>query len=151
MFYQVKLQWSQPKEGGDEMEKKRKSFLVNALSCTEAEAKILTWVPSSYQDPSIKGIVESPIVEIKSNSDSEDWWIAKLGDENDKGKLVPFLVAINGSNHLEVVKKLDSLYSTSEFLEIKKFAGIVDDELITHKDMPDNSLLKDEDFDESDD
>lgn len=130
MFYITKLQWLQPKEGTDEMEKKRKSFLVNALSCSEAEMKILKWCPANYQDPVVKGTTESTIIDLKNEFDSEIYWEAKLADENEKGKLVPFNVAIDGGNHIEVIKKLDSLYGTSEFLSIKKMSCIVDDDLI---------------------
>ena len=133
MYYQVKLQWLEPKEGGDEMEKKRKSFLVEAVSVTDAEASMVNWIPSNYQDALVKGIDESKLIDIKQDSESEDWWQVKLADENEKGKLVPFYIAINGGNHFDVLKRVDKLYSLSQFLEIKKLTIIIDDDLVKIK------------------
>jgi len=148
MFYQVKVKYLVPKEGSDEMEKKTKAFLVEGISISEVEGKITGWFPANWQDPIVKGCAESNIIEIKSENDSEDWWEATLGDENEKGKLVPFHVAISGSNHLEVIKKLDTLYSTSEFIGIKKLNTVVDDDLIDPAYNPLTSKKKEESKDE---
>src|SRR6185369_1304934 len=140
MYYDVKLQWLQPKDGTDEMEKKKKTFIVNALSCMEAEGKILKWIPSNYQDAVVKGTTESKIVDLKMDNESEDWWEVVMADENEKGKLIPFIVVINGTNHLEVLKRINTLYSTSEFESIKKYKKIVDDDLISS--LPITSIVK---------
>lgn len=131
MYYQVKLKYLTPKEGSDEMEKKQKGYLVEALSISEAEGKMLSWIPANFQDPVVIQCSESKIIEIrKTIGDCEEWWEAILGDENEKGKLKPFHVVINGSNHLSVLKELDKLYSMSEFIGIKKTNVIIDDSLI---------------------
>ena len=131
MYYIAKLKWLQPKEETDEMQKMNKSFLVNALSVTEVEARLQEWMPSNYQDPEITGVQESKIVDIIIDGDSETFWEVKLGDENEKGKIVPFVISINGGNHFEVLKRVENKYSTSEFLEIKKMKVILDDDLIS--------------------
>jgi len=130
MYYLAKLEWMQPKEGSEEMETKKKQYLVKALSCAEAEGKMLKWCPANYQDPVVTSITESSITDIKKRGESEHWWQSKLGDENEKGKLVPFFVATNGGDHMEVLKDLDTTYKTSEFLELKKLNCIIDEDLI---------------------
>jgi len=41
MYYVAKIQYLTNQEGGEKLKKKSESFLVNALSVTEAEAKII--------------------------------------------------------------------------------------------------------------
>lgn len=130
MYYIAKLKWLQPKEDTDEMQKYNKSFLVNAVSVTDVEVKITEWKPSNYQDLEIVGVQESKLVDIITETSSEVYWECKLGDENEKGKLVPFVIAIDGANHLEVLKRVNQKYSMSEFLEMKKMKVIIDPDLL---------------------
>lgn len=137
MYYKVKLQYLLPKEDTDEMKKENKNFFVNALSCAEAEGKILSWAPSNWQDTTVTGCTEANVIEIRKEfTESETWWEAIQGDENEKGKLVQYHVIINGNNHMEVIKKLNSLFSMSEFVGIKKINTIVDEDLIDEKFNP---------------
>lgn len=133
-FYIAKLKWLQPKEETDELQKMSKSFLVKALSITEVEANIAAWLstqPSTtYQDIETTGVQESKIIDFIHESDSETFWEAKLGDENEKGKIVPFTLVISGDHHHEVIKSLDKKYNMSQFLAIKKINIIVEDDLI---------------------
>ena len=131
MYYQLKVKFYLPKEGSDQLEKKNKTFLVESLSCAESEGKGLSWIPDNYQDPCVTGCSESKIIDVRREfGDSETWWEVIMGDENEKGRLIPFHIAVNGSNHMQVLKKLDSLYSTSEFIGIKRLNAIVEDELV---------------------
>lgn len=133
----VKLKWLEPKEGTDQMQKKSKRFLVRADSVSEAEGRVLSWVPGNYQDPEVKGVAESDIVSIHKKDDSENWWFVTLSDENDSGKFVPFNVIINGNQELEVLKDLVSnLYRTSQFESMKRFKVILDDDLVSEEIKP---------------
>lgn len=129
-YYIAKLKYQVPKEETDEMKKESKSFLVKALSITEVEAKMSEWVPSNYQDAEVKGVQESKIADLIIEEDTETFWEAKLGDENEKGKIVPFLVIIDGIDHINVIKRLEKKYSTSQFLAIKKLNVLVEEDLI---------------------
>lgn len=130
----VKLKWSEPKEGTDQMQKKTKRLLVRADSVSEAEGRMLGWVPGNYQDPEVKGVDESDIVGIHKQDESETWWFITLSDENDKGKFVPFNIAINGNQELEVLKNVvTTLYRTSQFESMKRFKVIVDDDLLSEE------------------
>lgn len=130
MYYVAKLKYLVPKEESDEMKKESKSYLVNALSVTEVEAKLSSWMPSNFQDPEITGVQESKVIDLIIDGSSEKYWEVKMGDENEKGKLVPFLVIINGDDHFDVLKRMEKKYSMSEFLAIKKINTIVDDDLV---------------------
>lgn len=128
----VKLKWSEPKEGTDQMQKKSKRYLVRADSVSEAEGRVLSWVPGNYQDPEVKGVDESDIVGLHKQNDSETWWFMTLSDENEKGKFVPFNIAVNGNQELEVLKNVvQNLYRTSQFEAMKRFKVIVDDDLLS--------------------
>jgi len=129
-YYVAKLKYQTPKEESDEMKKESKSYLVHALSVTEVEAKLSSWIPSNFQDPEITGVQESKVIDLITDANSETYWEVKMGDENEKGKLVPFLVIINGDDHFDVLKRMEKKYSTSEFIAIKKINTIVDDDLV---------------------
>ena len=134
MYYNVKLSWKEPIEGKEGLKKKTKRFLVNALSITEAELKVINWCPSNYQDPEVKGVDESKIVSLHKQNDSETWWNFIMSDENDKGKFVPFEIIINGNQEQEMLKEVSNkLYSTSQFESMKRFKIVVDDDLISNE------------------
>lgn len=134
MYYVAKLKYLVPKEGTDEMKKENKSYLVKApsKSVTEVETKLSSWFPSNFQDPEITSVQESKVIDLITDDEdgSETFWEVKMGDENEKGKIVPFLVIINGNDHFDVLKRMEKKYSTSEFLAIKKINTIIDDDLI---------------------
>jgi hypothetical protein len=133
-YFIVKLKWSEPKDGGEDFKRFSKRFLVRADSVTEAEARVLNWIPSNYQDPEIPGADEADVTDLVKDGDSEVWWYFGLSDENEKGRFVPFSVVINGGNEKEVLTKITSkLYQTSQFESMKRFKAMVDDDLISEE------------------
>jgi hypothetical protein len=130
MFYLVKLKWSQPKDGGDEMQKVAKQFLTYAESVTEADMRVNQWTPSNYQDAVVEEVKSTKIDSLVTKSESETYWLAKLTDDDD-GKTKPkaFFVVINGLNLAEVVKSLGNDYYFADIEAIQKFKPIVDSDL----------------------
>ncbi len=131
MYYSVGLSWMQPKEGGDDMQKQKKSFLVFAESCTEAEARMIDWIPGNYQDAVVTDVKKTNIGELRLKGDSETFWIIKTMDDLDgkAEKATPYIVVYDG-NHLEdAVRKCASDFS-SEMENISRFKTIVDEDLI---------------------
>lgn len=144
-FFTVKLKWSEPKEGSDQMKKVSKRFLVRADSVTEGEARVMQWCPGNYQDPEVKGVDEAKLVALHKHGDDETWWNFVMSDENEKGKFVPFEVIINGKNEQEVLKEMtNKLYNTSQFEAMKRFKVVVDDDLIAEEIKP--GLIRAEDW-----
>lgn len=131
MYYIVKLKWQEPKEGTDQMKKVTKQFLVNALSVTEAELRVNTWVPSNYQDAVVEEVKKTPIVELMIKGDAENYWLVKLLDSGGDDKAKPFLVVLNGLNLEDAVKVIKSDFAFVETLAVSKFAAVVDDDLIS--------------------
>jgi len=138
MYYSVKLNWSQPKEGSDEMEKKSKPFLIYAESCTEAEGRMIAWVPSNYQDAVVTDVKKTNIGELRLAGGSETFWFVKVMDDLDgtADKAKAYYVVYDGNHLEEAVRKASSDWSGSELEDIKKFKTIVDEDLISEEIAP---------------
>ena len=52
------------KGGGTKEKKTRHQYLVDAMSCTEAESKIVENLKDSVDDYEIKGVQQSKIIEV---------------------------------------------------------------------------------------
>jgi len=52
------------KAGGTKEKKNKVQYLVDAMSCTEAEGKVMENLKDSVSDYEIKGIAQSKIIEI---------------------------------------------------------------------------------------
>lgn len=138
MYYSVKLNWEQPKEGSDEMKKHSQNFLVYALSCTEAEARMVQWTPSNYQDAFVTDVKKTNISDLRLKGDSETFWLIKVMDDLDGTADKPKATyCVYDGNHLEdAVRKASSDWSGwsgSELEDVKKFKTIVDDDLISEE------------------
>lgn len=133
MIYSVKLKWLEPKDESDEMKKMSKNFLVFALSVTEAEMRVVNWIPSNYQDAHVKGVSETTIDDIKIEGTAEIFWTIKWMDDEDgtSAKPVPFTIVLNADNVEKAIAQSKTHSTFGDIEEIKKFKGIVDSDLIT--------------------
>ncbi len=134
MYYNVKVSWKQPKEESDEMQKFSKGFLVYAESCTEAEGKMISWIPSNYQDAQVTDVVKTKIGDLRLKGDSETFWLIKIMEDMDGTveKPKPFFAIYNGE-HLEEAVRRAAGDTSSELDSVTRFKSIVDDELISEK------------------
>ena len=132
MYYSVKVNWQQPKEGTDEMQKQSKLFLVFAESCTEAEGKMISWIPANYQDAVVTDVKKTNIGAITIKGPSETYWLIKTMDDLDgrSEKATPFLTVYN-ADHLEDAVKKCAAETSAEMENVTKFKTIVDDDLIS--------------------
>lgn len=132
MYYSVKVNWKQPKEGSDEMQKLSKAFLVYAESCTEAEGKMVSWIPANYQDAVVTDVVKTKINELKLNGDSEDthWLIKVMEDGDGTAKPQPYFFVYD-TEHLEDAVKRCAKDTSSEIESVSRFKTIVDVDLIS--------------------
>ena len=67
MYYLGKVEFItliDTKGGGTREKKTRRQYLVNAMSCTEAEAKIVDNLKDSVSDYEIKSVSQSKIIEV---------------------------------------------------------------------------------------
>lgn len=142
-YYTVKLKSRQPipgKEGSSEEGSKSvtEDYLVQALSVTEAEAKVLNWCPSTIREPEVKSVGTSNVVEIKKHGDAEDWFLTRIADpiedKSGKVKLTFFFVMINGTDLINAATSLKENFkgtvSDYEINSITKSKIIVDEDLI---------------------
>lgn len=130
-YYSVGLKYLVPKEGGDEMQKQKKSFLIFAESCTEAEARMIDWIPGNYQDAEVIDTKKTNIGELRLKGDSETFFIVKIMDDLDgrAEKATPYIVVYDG-NHLEDVARKCASDFSGEMENISRFKTIVDEDLI---------------------
>ena len=67
MYYLGKVEFItivDTKGGGTREKKTRHQYLVDAMSCTEAEARIVESLKDSVDDYDIKGVQQSKIIEV---------------------------------------------------------------------------------------
>lgn len=131
-YYSVKLKWQQPIDGKEGMKKISKQFLVFALSVTEAEARMIDWCPSNYQDAVVEEVKQTAYGEVKIEGATETFWAVKWMDDADgrEAKAKPFISVLNAVSAEEAIKKSKGGASFGEIEEVKKFKGIVDEDLI---------------------
>lgn len=133
-FYSAKMSWSQPIDGGEGFKKITKSFLIYAESCTEAECRISEWCPANYQDPVVDEVKKTAIVDLGIEGESEAFWTLKMLYDNDgREKAKPHMIILNGNDLDEIVRKVSKHYSDCEVLAVQKYAGIVDEDLISQE------------------
>lgn len=135
MYYIAKIEYLTNLEGGDKLKKKSENFMINALSVTEAEAKIVEWIPANWQDPKLKGVNQSSIVDINWGTDEEKWFKAKVSymDGDDRSK--PFQVVIEAIDIRSAINQLEKLYTASWISEISETNIVVDLKLIEDKNV----------------
>ena len=115
------------------MVKQSKQFLIYAESCTEAEARMVDWVPSNYQDAVVTDVKKTNIGELRLKGDSETFWLIKIMDDLDgtADKAKPYLVIYDGEHLEDAVRKASADWGGSEMENVTKFKQIVDDDLIS--------------------
>ena len=59
-FFHVKVQFMIEDERG-KMKKTTVQYLVDSMSCTEAEARVVGYLGSGFTDYEVKSVAESPI------------------------------------------------------------------------------------------
>lgn len=60
-YFHVKVQFVTEDENTGRLKKVTVQYLVDAMSCTEAEARIVAFLGSGYTDYAVKSVSESPI------------------------------------------------------------------------------------------
>lgn len=135
MYYVAKIQYLTNQEGGEKLKKKSESFLVNALSVTEAEAKIIDWIPSNWQDAKLKGVNQSSIADINWGNSEERWFKARVSYMDGEEKSRPFQVVIESTDIRAAISKLETLYTASWISEISECNIVFDTTLIEDKNV----------------
>lgn len=104
MYFNVTVKYLKPAEGedADAMKKVDEKYLVDAMSVTEAEAKVIEWFPDNYQDLSVNAAVFFELDSIVTTGKSETYYLGriKFPEETKKGKIKmkSFQVMVNGDN-----------------------------------------------------
>ena len=65
-YFLAKVQFVTEDEKSGKLKKVTVQYLVDAMSCTEAEAKVTSWL-GGINDFEVKAVSESPIAEVISN------------------------------------------------------------------------------------
>lgn len=135
MYYSVKLKWLEPKEGTDEMKRTSKQFLVNALSVTEAEMRVVEWTPANYQDAVVEAVTKTAIDEINIKGACETFWSVKWLDDMDgtQAKAIAVTAVLNANSAKEAIIRAEESPSFGDIEEVKKYKVIVDEDLISEK------------------
>jgi len=98
MYYEIKTQYNKLREDG-QPKKVTESFLVDALSCTEAEAIGITEVqPFSTDNFKVCNVRETKIAELFQRDVEGKWYACRLAivveADNGKEKRIPVLIYV---------------------------------------------------------
>lgn len=131
MKFYVKVQYLKQVENSDKLKKTNETFVVEAVSVTDAEAKMVGWIPSNWQDANVRSVSKASISDINWATDSEQWWTASIAYQDEFGKSKPFTVALNALTAREAVSAIDKQYATADISSLSKTSKIFEKELLT--------------------
>lgn len=137
MNFYVKVTYLKPVENSEKMKRHSETYLVNAMSVTEAEARVKTWLPSNFQDPEVTASSKAKIVDVnRAHKESDVWWTAKVAYDDIDGRSKPFTVAVNGDTMMKALLALEKLYVASYFSAISDSSVIYDEDLLEKVGQP---------------
>jgi len=138
MYYTAEVKYKKPNEegGDDDMTNiSSEKYLVEAVSVTDAEAKMTGWKPDNYHEFEVKAAGIQDLDSVITEGDSEQYWLSRIffPTETPKGKIkwASFQAMVNGENINEALKNVQKEYegeSTSGY-EVRKieFSKIIVD------------------------
>lgn len=140
MYFVCNTKCLKPVEMGDEEELKfvREKYLVNAMTVTEAEAKIVRWFPDNYQDLEVSVVSLFDLDSIVREGKSENFYLGRIAypeeSKNGKIKMKSFQVMVNGDTLKEALGVMEDHYSKEsstnyEMESISSSKIIVDEDL----------------------
>lgn len=130
MNYIAKVTYLRPVENSDKIKRYNEQYLVNALSVTEAEARVKAWAPANFQDVDVKGADKVKIADVNRTGESQVWWLAQVAYQDIDGFSKPFTVAVNGDLIKNAINDLEKLYITGIISGIKTTNIIFEEELL---------------------
>lgn len=95
----------------------KEKYIVNSMSVTEAEARILQWIPSDFENPSVKSATKSTITEVMIGANQDAFFVAKVGElqatsENSE-KVFHNFILVSGKDFADAVKNIVEAYKNS--------------------------------------
>lgn len=145
MWYLGKIRYQKKDESGS-LKTINEVYLVDAVSYTDAEARLYEFIPNSTQDWMLVSIVKQAINEIFTiDNGSETWFKAKVmyvvfDERSQKEKKTPCNMPINADNPKEAYDLLVSKLSTVDDFHITNINITSILEIVRYE--PENELLK---------
>lgn len=133
-FYEIKTIYLEPVEESDEFKKVTKTYLVTAVSVTDAEATIIEWAPSNYRDFQVDSVKKMNLIELKFNDTSEEnsFFKIKVLDDDD-GKIAkpkPIEVMYEAIDISDAIERVLRDWQGANIEKIEKYKNIVDEDLV---------------------
>lgn len=103
MYFKTTITYKKPVEGEEDQHKQVKEhYLINAVSVTDAETKILKELPDNYHDKDVKGVTASNVTRVIFST-GEKWFVTGVKyatGTNKKGETAYSYetIMINGDN-----------------------------------------------------
>ncbi len=137
MYFIVNTKCLKPIENGEDEEMKfiREKYLVNAMTVTEAEAKIVKWFPDNHQDLEVSVVSMFDLDCVIREGDFENFYLGRIAypEEGKKGKfkMISFQVMVNGYDLKGAFNVMEKHYDGDyEMRSISDSQIIVDKELV---------------------
>ena len=147
MHFIATVKYKKPAENGQPGDERsvQEKYLVNAVSVTEAEVRIIKWKPSNYKELDCKsvGIIELDAI-ISDELEENGYYIGrvKYSVEGKKGKIKwrSFQALVNGKDIKDALSKLEKYYETSSV--DMKVASISESRIIVDSSLTSDNPVK---------
>ncbi|MFC0183331.1 protein of unknown function [Pseudarcicella hirudinis] len=145
MWYLGKIRFQKEDESGS-LKTINEAYLVDAVSYTDAEARLYEYIPDSTQNWNLVSLVKQTISEIfHIENGSEVWYKAKVqyvtfDEKSQKEKKTPIVMLINAENPKDAYELLTKQLGTIDDYHITNVNLTSILEIVHYK--PENELLK---------
>ena len=128
-YFVAKVKYVEAVPDTDKEKKKTVQVLVDAMTCQEAEVKVLKWIPSNWKDYSVIAVNPSVIADISKEGPSETWYDINVKYEGENGKWTNHHIAANGSIPEDIVKRVLRANGSAAFESAKRLKCIIDEDI----------------------
>lgn len=127
-YYEISTKYNQPIDGSDEFKSVKKTYLVQAVSVTDAEATIINWAPSNYGGFEVESVKRVKINQVIPDNENETYYLAKILNDDDgrMAKPVTYLGIYAAKDISEAITTINKDWNSSEVESIVKYKPIVD-------------------------
>ena len=138
MYFIVSVKSLKPEDGEDEMKYIREKYLIDAMTVTEAEAKIVEWFPDNYKELEVNIVSMFDLDNVIRKGESEEFYLGRVAypEEGKKGKIKmkSFQVMVNGNNLKEALDVMEKHYTNESAVDYE-MRSISDSQIIVDKEL----------------
>jgi Domain of unknown function (DUF4494) len=124
LYFLTKISFLQEDESGN-IKTVSQQYLIDAMSNTEAEARMIQYLPNNHPEIGIPALTKQKVEVIFAENGSETWWKVKamfleFNEKTQKDKKTPYNYVVNAETVEEAIKLTKQLLGTLNDYAIEK-------------------------------